>query len=62
MTHSLIQEESVTLQRHIEHILETSRKYSDDCNKYTDSRIDKLVDVYFEQKEILGKTKQIIKG
>jgi hypothetical protein len=39
----------------MDHMLETSKKY-------TDSRIDKLVDSYFEQKEILSKTKQIIKG
>ena len=49
VAHSRIQEESVTLQRHIEHILETSKKYSDDCNKYTDSRIDKLRD---EEREV----------
>jgi hypothetical protein len=50
-----IKEETVSLERHMDHMLETSKKY-------TDSRIDKLVDSYFEQKEILSKTKQIIKG
>ena len=50
-----IKEETVSLERHMDHMLETSKKY-------TDSRIDKLVDAYFEQKEILSKTKQIIKG
>ena len=50
-----IKEETVSLERHMDYMLETSKKY-------TDSRIDKLVDAYFEQKEILSKTKQIIKG
>lgn len=36
---------------------------SDDSKKYTDSRIDKLIDAYFSHyKEIGGKSKQIIKG
>jgi len=36
---------------------------SDDSKKYTDSRIDKLIDAYFSHyKEIGSKSKQIIKG
>jgi CHASE1-domain containing sensor protein len=36
---------------------------SDDGKKYTDSRIDKLIDAYFSHyKEIGSKSKQIIKG
>ena len=40
--------------------IETS---SDDNRRYTDSRIDKLIDAYFSHyKEIGSKSKQIIKG
>jgi CHASE1-domain containing sensor protein len=36
---------------------------SDDSKKYTDSRIDKLIDAYFSHYKELGvKSKQIIKG